>query len=50
MASPTKRTRKIRRRKESKKGKKRKAALRLNGTTLSAAQLFGEGPKLGLCN
>ena len=42
MASPTKKTRKIRRRKEAKKGRKRKAALRSNGTTKSAAELFGD--------
>lgn len=42
MASPTKKIRKIRKRKEAKRGKKRKTGLRTNGTTKSAAKLFGD--------
>ena len=42
MASPTKKTRKIRKRKEAGKGKKRKAEARSKGTTRSAAELFGD--------
>ena len=40
MASPAKQTSLIRKRKRSKAGKKRKAGLKNNGTTLSASELF----------
>lgn len=40
MASAAKQTSSIRKRKRSKAGKKRKAALRNGGTTLSASELF----------
>ena len=42
MASPTKQTEIIRERKRSNQGKKRKAKERNQGTTKSAAQLFGD--------
>lgn len=42
MASPAKQTATIRKRKKSKAGNKRKAKLRNNGTTPTAAQLFGD--------
>ena len=42
MASPTKRTSRIRKVKLAKKGKRRKAKVRAEGTTKSAVQLFGE--------
>ncbi len=45
MASPTKKTRKIRKRKEAQKGKTRKAKLRKNGTTKTAVELFGDSQK-----
>lgn len=40
MASPTKQTKVIRKRKKSKAGNKRKAKLRNQGTTPTPAQLF----------
>ncbi|MEM7647197.1 MAG: hypothetical protein AAF203_09825 [Pseudomonadota bacterium] len=42
MASPAKRTGLIRKRKKSKAGNKRKAQVRNNGTTQTAAELFGD--------
>jgi hypothetical protein len=42
MASPTKRTKLIRKRKTHNQGKKRKAADRANGTTKSMEELFGD--------
>ena len=42
MASRTKRTDSIRRRKQTTQGKKRKAALQSKGTTRSPAELFGD--------
>lgn len=42
MASSRKQTGTIRRRKAAKAGNKRKAKLRNNGTTQTAAQLFGD--------
>lgn len=42
MASPTKKTRKNRKRKEANRGKKRKAEAKSNGTTQSYAELFGD--------
>ena len=42
MASPAKQTGVIRKRKKSKSGAKRKAAIRKEGSTQSAAQLFGD--------
>ena len=42
MASAAKRTGVIRKRKKSKAGNKRKAKVRNNGTTKTAAQLFGD--------
>lgn len=42
MASPTTQTRKIRKQKQANKGKVRKAQLRNQGTTRSAAELFGD--------
>lgn len=45
MASPTKRTDLIRRRKQTGKGKVRKAAARTNGTTKSFEELFGDDQK-----
>ena len=42
MASPTKQTESIRKRKKTAQGRKRKAAIRNNGTTKSAAELFGD--------
>ena len=42
MASKTKRTELIRKRKKTAKGKKRKAAARTKGTTRSKKELFGE--------
>ncbi len=42
MASPTKRTKKIRKAKLSGQGTRRKGALREKGTTLSKAVLFGD--------
>lgn len=44
MASQTKRTDSIRLRKRHNAGKKRKAALQVHGTTLSAADLFAKKP------
>lgn len=42
MASPTKKTSRIRERKKGKAGNTRKAQLRNQGTTKSAAELFGD--------
>ena len=42
MASKTKRTELIRRRKAGRAGHKRKASLSTKGTTRSAAELFGD--------
>lgn len=42
MASPTKQTESIRERKKSTQGKKRKAKERNQGSTKSAAELFGD--------
>ena len=42
MASPTKIVESIRKKKNAKSGKKRKAAARNNGTTKSKAELFGD--------
>lgn len=42
MPSPDKQTSAIRERKQAKSGKKRKAKIRREGTTQSAAQLFGD--------
>lgn len=42
MASKTKRTETIRMRKQAKAGKKRKAKTRTQGSTRSAAELFGD--------
>ena len=42
MASAAKQTGIIRKRKQSKAGNKRKAKVRNNGTTQTAAQLFGD--------
>ena len=42
MASAAKRTGTIRKRKQAKAGNKRKAKLRNQGTTPTAAQLFGD--------
>ena len=42
MPSPDKQTTAIRERKEAKRGKKRKAQIRREGTTQSAAKLFGD--------
>ncbi len=42
MASPTKQTELIRERKKSNQGKKRKAKDRNQGSTKSAAELFGD--------
>ncbi len=42
MASPTKRTSRIRKVKLGGKGKRRKATLRTKGTTKTPAQLFGD--------
>ena len=42
MASPAKQTSMIRKRKQASAGKKRKAGLRNQGTTKSAAELFGD--------
>ncbi len=42
MSSPDKQTSSVRERKEAKRGKKRKAKIRREGTTQSAAQLFGD--------
>lgn len=42
MASPTKRTKLIRKRKETSKGKKRKAIVRSKGTTKSRKELFAD--------
>jgi len=42
MASAAKQTSTIRKRKRSKAGKKRKAALKNNGSTLSASELFDD--------
>ena len=49
MASPTKQTKVIRRRKRTRQGKKRKIKLRNEGTTLSAKKLFQsrQGPVAG---
>lgn len=45
MASPTKKTSKVRKQKLAGKGKKRKAKLRAEGSTKSAAELFGDSKK-----
>ena len=42
MASPEKQTSKIRERKQAAQGKRRKAKLRTQGSTKSAAELFGD--------
>lgn len=42
MASDSKQTQNIRKRKEANKGKRRKANLRTQGTTRTAAELFGD--------
>lgn len=42
MASPTKKTSIIRKRKSAKAGSVRKAKVRNQGTTVSASQLFGD--------
>lgn len=42
MASPTKRTGIIRKRKKTAQGRKRKSELRNQGSTKSAAELFGD--------
>ena len=42
MASPTKIVKGIRKNKKTNQGKKRKAAIRTNGTTKSKAELFGD--------
>lgn len=42
MASKTKRTEYIREKKKTTSGTKRKSALRTNGTTKSAKELFGD--------
>jgi len=42
MASPTKKTKIIRKRKSAKAGKKRKAKERNQGTTVTRAELFGD--------
>jgi len=42
MASPTRKTEKNRKRKIATQGKKRKAAIRTNGTTKSKNELFGD--------
>ena len=42
MASPTKKTRKIRERKKTKRGKERKTKNRNQGTTLSRKDLFSK--------
>lgn len=42
MASTRKQTKVIRKRKAAKAGNNRKAKVRNNGTTLTAAQLFGD--------
>lgn len=42
MASPTKKTKLIRKRKEANKGKDRKRVIKSNGTTKTAADLFGD--------
>ncbi len=42
MASPTKKTKRIRKRKKAGQGQKRKGKLRQEGTTLTQAELFGD--------
>ena len=42
MASPTKNVKGIRKAKDAKAGKKRKAKIRNHGTTKSKAELFGD--------
>ena len=42
MASATKKTQRIRKRKQAKKGKVRKAQNRNNGTTKTPSELFGD--------
>ena len=42
MASPTRKTEKVRERKKTSQGKKRKAKERNQGTTQSKAKLFGD--------
>ena len=42
MASKTRVTRRIRRRKEARKGRDRKRVIRKNGSTRSQAELFGD--------
>jgi hypothetical protein len=44
MASKTQKTEKVRSRKAQKRGGKRKAALRTQGSTKSPAVLFGDAP------
>lgn len=45
MSSPAKQTAKIRERKRANQGRKRKARLRTQGSTQSAAELFGDEEK-----